>query len=203
MVLSCYKNKHLWKKILEKNSDSIIFVGNPNQKHTFILENRILYLKCQDTYECLPEKIILMVRSIYKILPDVTHIFKLDDHDTEYDETLVNKIKTIKNIEKINYGGQLTTVSGSRTYHYGKCSNGSYWEFKKYEGEFPIWADGGSGYLLSRKAMGIIDLVKDLNYVRKNYIYEDVMIGLLLKNHGINVVTLPRLIGSEKGFLYK
>ena len=50
-------------------------------------------------------------------------------------------------------GQQLNTEGGYRRYHWGKCSKGSYWDEREYYGDYVNWLDGGSTYILSRRAM--------------------------------------------------
>ena len=50
------------------------------------------------------------------------------------------------------------------------------------------YADGGCSYVLSRSALRLITNeygFDQLDTVYKNHIYEDVMIGLLLKKHNV------------------
>lgn len=52
VILSCFKNKHLWEKIINKSINNlIIFCGYPNLESDYLYENKILYLKCEDTYD--------------------------------------------------------------------------------------------------------------------------------------------------------
>ena len=96
--LSCKKNDNLWENLLNKHTNSIIFYGNPNLEKNFTYKNRILTLKCEDTYDYLPVKIFLMIKYILKIqeFENITHIFKVDDYDTNVDKNINNKLNTIK-----------------------------------------------------------------------------------------------------------
>ena len=84
VFLSCKKNSHLWDDLLKLRDNSIIFYGDENIKDDYILKDRILTLKCKDTYDHLPTKIVLMIKSILEIeeFKNITHIFKIDDYDT-------------------------------------------------------------------------------------------------------------------------
>ena len=64
IILSCQKNKHLWKNKLNEINNSIIICGDGHLNQDFLLDDRILYLKCNDLYDGLPEKIICMINSI-------------------------------------------------------------------------------------------------------------------------------------------
>jgi len=194
VILSCKKNERLWKRLLRKNPDSIIFYGNPKQEEEYILENRILHLKCGDTYDLLPEKIINMIKSILLLdsFKNVTHIIKIDDNDA-----IINKniIKKIPNISTVDYGGQriygyglpYNTFKGNKSWHFNKCPKNSTWFNRKYKGPYTAWADGACGYILSRKSMDLIDKsVNDLNSIKTKHIFEDLMIALILYNNKIH-----------------
>jgi hypothetical protein len=207
VILSHHKNKHLWKKILEIESNSIIFCGNPDCKEEFIFKDNILTLKCKDTYDCLPEKVFLMIQSILKIpeFNNITHILKIDDHDTKFTkDTIKNIKKNIKNILEIDYCGQNLhgdvnnphKTSGSKTWHFNKCPSSSIWYNKKYEGPFVPWIDGGCGYILSRKSLELISK-ENINEI-KNHIYEDTMIALFLFKNNIFPKKIPNIIKGDK-----
>ena len=201
VVMSCVKNKSLWRNILSSHKSCIIFCAKKLETD-FLLEDRILYLNCRDTYECLPEKIICMINAILKIniFSDVTHIIKIDDHDTHFSNEMDDKIyKCI--LDTYDYAGQkIQKGSGNRNYHFGKCSNNSFWNTTSYNGEYTDWADGGSGYILSRRAMLIINnkySIDDINTIYKTHIFEDVMIALILKHANIFPVKIDKIIESH------
>ena len=194
VIMSCVKNEFLWKKILEKNKDCIIFCGKKIDK-PYILKDRILYLNCRDTYECLPEKVVCMIDAILKIpeFSDVTHIFKIDDHDTEIPPNL--SVLVDQNILKTNdyLGQKVQNHPGNNKYHIGKCSKDSKWNTTPYSGNYVAWALGGYGYILSRKAMAIINnkyKPKDSAAIYVSHIGEDVMIALTLHDSKIYPVQI-------------
>ena len=211
MVLSCLKYKYLWKNILSKHKNVIIFYANSKQKESFILKNRILSLQCNDTYDCLPEKIIMMIKSIIRIpiFKSVTHIMKIDDHDTKFGNNLEKKIRNILfALNKLNLsdnylGQRLHIAKGirqNRTYHFGKCPKNSYWYKKKYNGVYKSWLDGGCGYILSRKSLKLLD-----NYFPNNN--EDLILFQIKKevllnfNHfgGFNkFISIEKLMNNKK-----
>jgi hypothetical protein len=208
VVLSCYKNKHLWDNILKRiENNVIIFCGDQQQKEDYILENKILSLKCRDTYECLPEKIICMINSILNIdtFKDITHILKLDDHDTMFNDSTINILNHIivNSKNSIDYAGQTLyngyTSNGS--WHLNKCSKNSIWAKKKYTGPVVPWIDGGCGYVLSKKSMNIINNKYkpcDIDTVYKTHIYEDIMIALILREKNILPLKIPQIIRGDK-----
>jgi hypothetical protein len=206
VILSCQKNANLWDKLKAKNPNSIIFCGDPKLSSNYLIRDRILYLKCEDTYDHLPNKIYMMISAILEIemFSTITHIFKIDDHDTKFDKDLINKIKDIKSTTK-NYCGQKVSSSVTsneawlcRKYHYNKCPVTSIWHNKPYLGKYRTWCDGGCGYLLSRYAMKIISFeLKQIN-IYENHIYEDVMIGNTLYKYNIEPEKIDNIIVGDK-----
>lgn len=208
-IMSCNQNKHLWKKLLQICPYSIIFCADPNQEEEYVFSDRILSLKCGDTYDCLPMKVFCMINAILEI-PDfknIQYIFKVDDHDTKISANIANTIKQIPNINHTKYGGQringaeyrkksYDTEGIDRTWHFNKCPSNSVWHNKPYEGPYVAWADGGCGYLLSREAMRMITFEPIKNI--QHHIYEDVMIALILFDKRIYPRTLPEIIGGDK-----
>lgn len=50
----------------------------------------------------------MMIGAILKIkeFNEITHIYKLDDHDTKFNENLINDLVNLLSKKNINYGGQ-------------------------------------------------------------------------------------------------
>jgi hypothetical protein len=180
-IMSCRKNQHLWSSLLTRaGPNAIIFCGGaPTTKRI----GNILLLDCADTYEALPEKMIAMMRFITSdpSCAHVTHVLKADDHDapppTRFDPS------------GFDYVGQaLQHVPGTREWHFGKVTKGSWWDERPYDGAFVPWAKGGYTYILSRRAMiACVDAADamGLETLRRTEIYEDVMVGKMLHPHGI------------------
>ena len=202
VVLSCQKNKGIWNNILQKNKNIIIFCGDPNLSKDFLLLDNILYLKCEDTYDYLPCKVYKMLNVILKIkkFEKITHIFKIDDHDTQFNNNTISNLKIILN-KFSDYCGQKVNFqfTGNNKWHYYKCPVNSKWYNIPYEGKYTPWVDGGCGYILSRKAMEIIS-----SYYEKEddiydyHIYEDLMIALILSEYGIYPKKIPKVIEGDK-----
>jgi hypothetical protein len=207
VILSCYNNRYLWDNLLKYCPDqSIVFYGNEDQCEEFILKDHILSLKCGDTYECLPEKIVCMVHAIRSInqFKDVKHIFKIDDHDTKFDNSLIEKLNCLFSQSlSLDYAGQLihSGIGTCRTWHINKCTPTSIWNNKPYDGPYVSWTDGGHGYILSRRSMDIIcekygpSNIKD---IRETHIYEDVMISLILHEKHIFPTQIDAIIVGDK-----
>lgn len=199
VVLSCNKNKHLWSKIIEKNIDNlIIFCGDPQLKSNYLYKNKILYLKCDDTYDHLPTKIYMMIKAILDI-------FKIDDHDTKFQMNIIDKIKSVIT-KNMDYSGQRVfkqckkknTFQGNNKYHYNKCPKSSIWYNMPYLGDYVPWCDGGCGYILSRKSMKLIKYSLSNKEIYKNHIYEDLMIGIVLHQHNIDTIKINNIIIVDK-----
>lgn len=197
VFLSCKKNNILWDNLLSTRINSIIFYGDPDIQEPFIYKNRILTLKCNDTYDYLPVKVCLMIKAILEIpnFCNITHILKVDDHDTHVPENIHEELK---HIELSDYCGQnlINLYNGDRKYHYGKCPIDSIWYNKEYSGNYVPWIHGGCGYILSRKSMNIISNEYSNDIYNYN-IYEDVMISLILKKHGIFPKKIKTIIVGE------
>lgn len=195
VIVSCQKNKQYWDSIIQLNGNAIIFYGDPTliDNYNYDENKRILALKCNDFYEGLPEKMIALICAILelKCFEHIEYIFKIDDHD------ILNKIVNLGAVKhyldlhpQIHYMGNRIvhyndSVQPSRKWHFGKCSPGSYWEKRMYKGIYTTWADGGGGYILSRKAMEKIMTIynfTNLDIIGKEHIFEDLMIALIL-NH--------------------
>ena len=203
VIMSCHKKSYLWSNLKKKiNKNLIIFCGDPGLKSNYLYKDRILYLKCEDTYEHLPTKVYMMIIAILDIneFSSITHIFKLDDYDTKFDNTLINKIKHLKITGK-NYCGQKVhycPFNYDTKYHYNKCSKTSIWYNKEYKGNYVSWCDGGCGYLLTRHSMKLIKNSLSKENIYKNHIYEDVMIALTLYKNNIQPTKIYNIIGGDK-----
>ena len=192
-VLSCQKNKGLWSNILDRMHDNILIFCGGSDTTQFDPSAKIMYLNCNDFYEGLPEKMICLIDQVLTLdcFKDVTHILKIDDHDTFFTSDTIEKISSMPELWKYDYIGQkLQEVPGSGYggYHHGKVSKGCYWDSRFYTGGFCTWVDGGHSYILSRTALELINSTSDpktLETIRKTEIYEDVMIAKLLAKHGI------------------
>tara|TARA_B110000208_G_C11627266_1_gene379505 strand:- start:72 stop:698 length:627 start_codon:yes stop_codon:yes gene_type:complete len=201
VIMSCRKNSHLWNNLKNCDKTCIIFCGDPSLKTDYVYKNRILYLKCEDTYDHLPTKVYMMIWAILKLgeFSNITHIFKLDDHDTKFSKDLKNKIINIKS-PNTDYCGQLIQnhLPGYRDWHFNKCPTTSIWHNRPYPGDYVPWCDGGCGYLLSRKCMYLIvnSLIKEKIYT--SHIFEDVMIAFILFHHNIHPIKINNIIVGDK-----
>lgn len=187
-VMSCKKHSHLWDELKKRTNDLIIFTGSYNNTTYYDKNNKMLYLKCNDNYEGLPEKMILMIEQILS-LPEfkhITHILKIDDHDTFFTDGNIKNLYNLTELHLYNYIGQKKEYRPPNTlsdYHFGKISKKSHWNNKQGDVSDVTWLDGGCSYILSRKAMKIINKFynsSNIKILRQNEIFEDVMMGRLL-----------------------
>jgi len=196
MYVSWKGHQNLWSDLFNRGvNNMIILCGGSEETH---LEDKILYLKCNDSYEGLPEKMICAIDFVLNDsrFSSYTHILKIDDHDSYCSQKTIDfLVSKCSNILKSNdYIGQNILDQAVPEYHFNRVEKGSYWYKKPYKGESVPFAIGGSTYILSRNAMSCINNtfnIKNLNFVRCNFIHEDVMIGLILfaydiKPHWLN-----------------
>jgi hypothetical protein len=183
VIMSCQKHQYLWPALLERaGPNAIVFCGgslNPKR------EGRTVWLDCADTYEGLPEKMIALMRFVLAdpSYAHVTHILKVDDNDGSPSVTIDPTVL------ELDYVGQaIQRTPGTRTWHFGKVTKGSWWDERPYDGTFVPWAKGGYTYILSRRAISLCVTAADamgLETLRRTEIYEDIMIAKMLRGHGI------------------
>ena len=194
VILSCMKNNRLWRNIAARmDKDIVIFVGGAESTH-FDELNKVLYLKCRDTYDGLPEKMICMIDTILKMdcFSDVTHIIKIDDYDTMWDKSHIDNLYTIPELKTHHYIGQNKHSMANKfnvRYHYDKIRIPCYWFRRPYIGDNIVeYLLGGDTYILSRHAMILINNTYNITHIETIYkkeIYEDLMIGQILAKHDI------------------
>lgn len=194
VVLSCVKNKHLWDDIKKRTNNKLIIITGSDKNENFYDEKyKILYLKCNDLYDGLPEKIICMIDQVLKNeeFKDITHIIKIDDHDTFFTNKNIHNLYKCKKLLLFDYLGQKINTCNKENkgkYHFGKVPENSYWYNREASVPNIQYLDGGCIYILSRRAMEIINKKynpSNIDTIRVNEIYEDVMVAKILNEHGI------------------
>jgi len=210
LVTSCYPHKGIWETIHNRHPDAIILCGYPLDTD-YKLEKGVLYLNCDDTYGGLPEKIICALNAVLDIeeFKRYTHFLKCDDNDLVMSNRTFTR-EHIELIEKYDYLGQNInqimgngpdSSSGWLRYHYGKVSLYSKWFNRPYVDRWVDYANGPA-YVLSRKAAELINRTyspRDKETISDNYIYEDLMIGQILRRHNILPVKMPIIIEIVDG----
>ena len=188
LVTSCAKEVDKWDDISIPGMDHLIVCGNPDLEANYILEGSVLYVKCRDTYDGLPEKIISALNAFEELYPKdaYTHILKIDSDAYIGEEFDLNVPQVFEN----DYVGRVKFKQGSRHYHFGRVDIDSYWFNRRWGGDFSPFICGGSSYVLSTKAVSVItshygfdEVHNDVVY--KEHITEDSMIGIILNKGGI------------------
>ena len=202
-IMTCHKNIHLWQVIRERLGaiPYLFFVGGAAETH---LENNILHLACNDAYDGLVEKVLMLIHYIVNTheLRKYTHILKIDDHDTFCTEAIVHQIQ----YNDLDYAGQrIVHWAPYPKYHYKQIDNAaSFWYQKPYNGVWTPWCGGGEAYILSRVAiLAICDIIPEesIQVATREHIYEDLMIGLTLKR--ANIFPVQRQFGIIYGLPVK
>lgn len=161
----------------DRNVDYLVVTGNENlpNDYNLNLESNKLIVKEKDTYEGLPYKVI---RTFYSIvdnnLLNYEYIIKSDD------DCLVNIDRINSNFDKIegqDYVGRLNNFKETYNPNWNGLKNRS-----KYLGPY---MNGGTGYILSYKALKSISQSKENNSkLLKDELYEDKLIGDILRLNG-------------------
>lgn len=174
---------------LYQSISNYIIVCGGYDNTTFDGQTRLLKLKCDDTYEGLPDKI----HKLFSFL-----VYDKEFSQFKFYAKLDRRINLKRNIDPVtligDYCGRTVRIKkgcdGNRTWHIGKCSQNSKWSIKKYEGQFVPWCDGGDGYVLSNYAATIIS-----NNPPKldEEIYEDQYVAQKLLQYGIHPSTIDNI----------
>ncbi|NCA22182.1 MAG: hypothetical protein EBS86_13710, partial [Crocinitomicaceae bacterium] len=129
---------------------------------------KILYVKCRDTYECLPMKTYLSICAITDLFPNVQYVLKTDD---DMQCNISNFKKMITDIEGYDYGGEIVeTNEYNSTYHYPNVEPHSRVPFRiKHTKYCP-----GRFYFLSKP---VCEEIKNNELYFNNHIFEDYAIG--------------------------
>ncbi|MEM2174560.1 MAG: glycosyltransferase family 2 protein, partial [Candidatus Micrarchaeia archaeon] len=158
----------------------LIVVGGAERDY---IEDDILFLNVPDGYEDLPKKTIKLLKWLYENTP-FYYVYKIDD-DSYID---IEKFLSTLQYRKFHYYGKKIKrfLQLDRVWHREKSKSEtiSLTLDKAYSNI--SWADGGSGYSLTRFA--IYKILKTLEteygkFLSSLYLYEDILIGTLL---GIN-----------------
>lgn len=187
-IMTCAKYAHIWP-VIRKNlgaAPHLFFLGGAETTH---LEGDVLYLAANDKYDGLCEKVLRLLHWLREApaFAAVTHVLKIDDYDIVVTEAQIAAIK----YADLDYAGQkLISWKGAPDYHFSNITDPSaYWYNRPYTGPWAPYAAGGRGYILSRTAIDAICTAVPAESVADQCridIYEDLMVGKLLKANGIS-----------------
>lgn len=159
------------------NCNDFLIICGSNQTE-LLSEKKTLFVKCNDKYEGLPEKIIKTFSFVTKnhYLNNYTHFCKLDE------DMIVNKLFGSDELINYDYCGRVNkNKTGNRKWHIGRCSLNSKFNNMPYNGIYVDWCMGGYGYIISRNAIN--NICEDNTY--EDNIYEDLYVAILLKDKNI------------------
>lgn len=162
----------------------LVFVGGGDGRR----DGDVVYLDTPDDYEGLPQKTLVMVRWVHDHT-SFSHLLKIDD-DCFLDPEAF--FLSLSHLKFDYYGRPLHRVRGQmdRTWHMAKSrSDRGRLDLDKSP-EPSRYADGGSGYTLSRRAMGALleaaDSAEGQALAQLSFM-EDKLVGDLLAQRGITV----------------
>ena len=188
LVVSCAKHSNLWEGIKNRGIPNLIILCGGAEETK--IEGNILYLKCSDSYDGLSEKMMAAYEFIASHEPfkSITHIFKADDHDTEFSKEQLEEI-TVKHKDTLNsqdYVGQnLISINFNyKTYHYGRTPVDSIWYNKPHTGYNPPFLAGGETYMFSLRSLNY--LVENKEIWHDYCSYEDIMVAVILLKYNIH-----------------
>lgn len=162
----------------------VVVVGDGNDH----LEGDILRLDAPDTYEGLPQKILKTVKWVHDNTP-YSYMLKIDD------DCFLNVDEFFHSLSyrKFDYyGRRLIRVVGQtdRSWHFSKSQSARGRKELDKSPEPSEYADGGSGYALSRRAMrAVLDAAGSTKgqFLASSSFMEDKLIGDLLSMNNIRV----------------
>jgi len=205
IILSCIKNYKLWENLKKKTDHLLIISGSHKNVNFFDYENKELFFNCNDLYDGLSEKIIYMIEFILnnEKFKNVTHIIKIDDHDTFFTNENIQNLYNLKELDENDYIGQTiwNRPDCESTYHFNKVPVNSHFYNKKVFVPSVSWLDGGNTYILSRKAMELVNKKynsRNIDIVKKTELFEDIMIGRIMQENNIKPKQLNYGIKGDK-----
>ena len=97
--VSCQKEKDLWPRLRRHKFHQVIICGDPKLKTNYKLDGDVLYLKCRDGYDGLPEKMIAAFNALLKIekFNNIDRFLKLDSDNKLRSSCRINRNETILN----------------------------------------------------------------------------------------------------------
>lgn len=158
-----------------KSKNYIVVVGGSDKD---FIKDDTLFLKVNDLYEGLPEKIVKAFKFLSKHFETktYTHFCKLDS-----DMKIIKKFPK-KVLSKYHYFGKVQYTEGQRDWGRNKFSSNSRFKSEIYKGVYVPWCLGGYGYVLSLEAIKLI-ANKKVNYNHEPF--EDLLLAKLLNEENI------------------
>jgi len=165
----------------------VIIVGGGTEPEG-VLDGDVLTLPCDDDYEGLPDKTLATLRWVHDRTA-FAHMFKVDDDCLLNVDALFHGLGVLRHDY---YGRPLIRVPGQmdRGWHVTKSTSPRGRLELDKSPEPSLYADGGSGYALSRRAMAAtlhaLETPKGRALVQSSFM-EDKLLGDLLALQGIRV----------------
>jgi len=193
--VSCRAEKNLWPRYKSNKIRQVIIAGDPSLDKKWRLDGNILYLRCRDNWEHLPEKMIAAYSAIVQIneFKKYNHFLKLDRDSIITNSFNAHRSSVVRGRDYIAQYLHTPHRTRAGVYHLGRISKDSPWYNKRYR-EFRgiksfncTFGLGGHSYILSRNAISKIRkfyTIDNLHTVEKDHIYEDLMVGYLMMLSG-------------------
>ena len=161
---------------------------------TFQLDGRHLKLCCNDNYFGLPEKVALTMKA-FTTLPEFVNI----SHMVKVDSDVKLRPEAPKLHVDSHYGGYKVLGNGvgnARGWHrkYDFQDTMNKWSSNDYDGQYVPYLQGAQ-YMVSKLAAEVVAnrWCDNIELLRDEHIFEDVMVGLALEEASI----LPEVIPPE------
>lgn len=194
VLVSCQANRPRWPRIRAKWLDAVgipyvFVVGDANATCPLFDEaTRVLSVPCDDTYDSLPKKVATALREVRaRFQPDF--VIKVDDDVVASPTRLASLAQLPATVE---YGGRAVVHDGS-TYGVEKFVDPA----KRVAVHVNTVYCTGPVYYLNARALDVLASHMDESDACP---FEDVLVGVTLRAHGINAVALPIYTDSESAF---
>jgi hypothetical protein len=209
MIISCKKEKKMWKNIQKKFEDyNYVILCGDNKGSNYSIEKNIIYIDCNDLYDGLPEKVLggLLVINNDSKFKNISHIIKIDSNNYLSRKNIKKVLSKVQKLSEYDYFGQKVHEIKKKlklegAYHFKNVIPSSKWYKQEYKGDYCDYLDGGYSYCLSRKSINLITSqfnFSNFKSISDKHIYEDLMIALLLRKFGIFPVEQDLFITSDK-----
>lgn len=220
LIVSCHANADKWPDLVQwaesvhPSGRVLILAGFPptasfQPEYHLSLTNKTLFVNASDAYDGLPDKVVRGFSSVLHApeLQNATHVFKVDDTSV-LDPAKLWADSSFSSLEQALAGqlgdyfgpeyGYITadcSVPRSLYWHVTKgLPNTSYWQYRLFIcNDTFAYANGETGYIVSRRAVGIISdrwPVESASELYHSQIFEDYNIGLTLSGAGVTLTPI-------------